>query len=181
MSNAEPVLWKSGRPKRMETAPHKKGPPGIAGGSSYAPVRLSYQLRPNRRSYDLTFTFLLLAARKRALWVWQAQLFAKFIRLQLMLNVILNLGLILAYCIDVIPTTPKFSIAVFELQIPKLFIDHETTLTLQIAHKTRHTHFGGISSSMWMWSGQHSASTIFTSFHSHNLRRISPMARFFSP
>ena len=60
-----------------------------------------------------------------------------------MLDVILNLGLILAYCIDVIPTASKFSIAVFELQIPKLFIDHETTLTLQLAHKTRHTHFGG--------------------------------------
>ena len=48
---------------------HKKEPPGIAGGSSYAPVRLSYQLRPSRRSCDLTFAFLLLAARKRAPWV----------------------------------------------------------------------------------------------------------------
>lgn len=60
-----------------------------------------------------------------------------------MLDVILNLGLILAHCIDVIPTAPKLSIAVFELQIPKLFIVHEATLTLQIAHKTRHTHLGG--------------------------------------
>ena len=27
----------------------KKGPTGKAGGSSYAPIRLFYQLRPNRR------------------------------------------------------------------------------------------------------------------------------------
>ncbi len=117
--------------------------PRIAGASSYAPVRLSYQPRPGRRMYDPTFAFLLPAARKRAPRVWQAQLFAKFIRLRLMPDVILNPGLILACCIDVILTAPKFPIAVFELQIPKLFTDHETALTLQIAHKTRHTHFGG--------------------------------------
>ena len=46
---------------------------GIAGGSSYAPVRLSYQLRPNRRSCDLTFAFLLLAAHKRAVRVGKAK------------------------------------------------------------------------------------------------------------
>ena len=60
-----------------------------------------------------------------------------------MLDVVLNLGLILVHCIDVIPTAPKFSIAVFEFQIPKLFIDHEATLTFKVAHKTRHTHLGG--------------------------------------
>ena len=35
---------------------------------------------------------------------------------------------------------------------------------------------GGISSSIWIWSGQHSASHILTPFHSQSLRRISPMA-----
>ena len=93
--------------------------------------------------YDPTLAFLLPAARKRAPPVWEAQLFANVIRLRLMPDVILNPGLILACCIDVILTAPKFPIAVFELQIPKLFTDHETALTLQIAHKTRHTHFGG--------------------------------------
>ena len=42
------------RPARL------KGPPGIAGGSSYAPVRLCYRQRPNRRIWvwHLHFCYL---------------------------------------------------------------------------------------------------------------------------
>ncbi len=43
-----------------------KEPTGLAGGSSYAPVRLCYQQRPNRRIANLASAFPLLAARKRA-------------------------------------------------------------------------------------------------------------------
>ena len=67
---------------------HKKGSTGIAGGSSYAPVRLCYQQRLGRRIYDLTSAFLLLAARKRASGVRDAQLFSEFILNQLMPDVL---------------------------------------------------------------------------------------------
>ena len=45
----------------------------------------------------------------------------------------------------------------------------------------RYEVFGGISSNIWICSGQHSASTMLTPFHSHNFRNISPMTLFFSP
>ena len=77
------------------------GPTGIAGGSSYAPVRLSYQPRPNRRIYDLTSAFLLPAARKRASGIRDAQLFSEFILGQLMPDVLGYLCLILAHRIDI--------------------------------------------------------------------------------
>lgn len=35
--------------------------------------------------------------------------------------------------------------------------------------------FGGISTSMWRWSGHTSASAIFTPFHSHSSLRIFPI------
>ena len=57
----------------------KKEPTGLAGGSSYAPVRLCYQQRPNRRIANLASAFLLLAARKRAVRVGKAKLRTQFI------------------------------------------------------------------------------------------------------
>ena len=41
--------------------------------------------------------------------------------------------------------------------------------------------FGGISYSIWTWSGHASASTIFTPFHSRNCRNTFPTASRFSP
>ena len=100
----------------------KWGPTGIAGGSSYAPVRLSYQPRPNRRMYDLTSAFLLPAARKRASAIRDAQLFSECILSQLMPDVLGYLCLILAYRIDIVTTAPELPITIFELQLSKLFV-----------------------------------------------------------
>lgn len=111
---------------------HKKEPPGLAGGSSYAPVRLSYQLRPNRRIANLASAFLLLAARKRATRVGKAKLRTQFILFQLFLYVTPNLLFVLAYRIHVVAPAPEFTIAVFELQIAKSFIQHQAAFTLQI-------------------------------------------------
>lgn len=41
--------------------------------------------------------------------------------------------------------------------------------------------FGGISNSICTWSTQTSASTILTFFHMHNVRKVSPISRRFSP
>lgn len=100
----------------------KKEPTGLAGGSSYAPVRLCYQQRPNRRIANLASAFLLLAARKRATRVGKAKLRTQFILFQLFLYVIPNLLFVLAYRIHVVAPAPEFTIAVFELQIAKSFI-----------------------------------------------------------
>lgn len=120
----------------------KKEPTGLAGGSSYAPVRLCYQQRPNRRIANLASAFLLLAARKRATRVGKAKLRTQFILFQLFLYVIPNLLFVLAYRIHVVAPAPEFTIAVFELQIAKSFIQHQAAFTLQIPHKSRHTHLG---------------------------------------
>ena len=71
----------------------QKEPTGLAGGSSYAPVRLCYQQRPNRRIANLASAFLLLAARKRATRVGKAKLRTQFILFQLFLYVIPRLCL----------------------------------------------------------------------------------------
>ena len=120
----------------------KKGPTGIAGGSSYAPVRLCYQQRPGRRIYDLTSAFLLLAARKRASCVWGAQLFSEFIPGQLMPDVLSYLCLILAHRINIVTTTLKLLITILELQVAELFIYHQADLSFQISDKRRYTHLG---------------------------------------
>jgi len=110
----------------------KKEPTGLAGGSSSAPVRLCYQQRPNRRIANLASAFLLLAARKRATRVGKAKLRTQFILFQLFLYVIPNLLFVLAYRIHVVAPAPEFTIAVFELQIAKSFIQHQAAFTLQI-------------------------------------------------
>ena len=121
---------------------HKKGPTGIAGGSSYAPVRLCYQQRPGRRIYDLTSAFLLLAARKRASCVWGAQLFSEFIPGQLMPDVLSYLCLILTLRINIVATASELSTTMLELQLTELLIYHQAALSFQISDKRRYTHLG---------------------------------------
>ncbi len=65
LPNESVFLMKVAKRSKLRT-----GPPGIAGGSSYAPVRLSCQQRPTRRMCDLTFAFLLPAACKQASRIW---------------------------------------------------------------------------------------------------------------
>ncbi len=121
---------------------HKWGPTGIAGGSSCAPVRLSYQPRPGRRMYGLTSAFLLPAARKRASGVWDAQMISVFILGQLMPDVLSYLCLILTYRVDIVTTAPELPITIFELQLTELLIYHQAALSFQISDKRRYTHLG---------------------------------------
>ena len=76
--------------------------------------------------YDLTFAFLLLAARKRASRIRETQLIAEFIPIQLFLYVILNLSRVFTYCIYIKATAPKLTAAIFELEIAELLIEHQT-------------------------------------------------------
>ena len=158
----------------------KWGPTGIAGGSSCALVRLSYQPRPSRRMYDLTSAFLLPATRKRASGLRDAQLFSDFILGQLIPDVLGYLCLILAHRVDIITTAPEllrylnFSSPncsyIIRLLFPFKYPTNADTLIL-----------GSISSNIWIWSGQHSASTMPTPFHTHSFRNLSSMPLFFSP
>ncbi len=74
--------------------------------------------------HDLTFAFLLLAARKRASRVWKAQLITELISVQLFLYIVLNFCSIFTHGIYIKPTTPKLTAAVFKLEIAKLLIEH---------------------------------------------------------
>ncbi|KGA54633.1 hypothetical protein DJ56_2694 [Yersinia pestis] len=65
-----------------------------------------------------------------------------FILFQLVLYVFLYPGRVFPYRINVIPSTPKLPVTVFELQIAKLLIKHQTALSLQVPHKSRDTHLG---------------------------------------
>ena len=79
--------------------------------------------------YDLTFAFLLLAARKRASWVRETQLITEFISIQLFLYIILYVSRIFAYCIYIKATAPKLTATVFKFKITKLLIEHQATFT----------------------------------------------------
>ena len=138
----------SATPYVKKTLPIKKEPTGLAGGSSYAPVRLCYQQRPNRRIANLASAFPLLAARKRATRVGKAKLRTQFILFQLFLYVIPNLLFVLAYRIHVVAPAPEFTIAVFELQIAKSFIQHQAAFTLRYPINPDTLILGGISSSI---------------------------------
>ena len=78
---------------------------------------------PNRRIANLASAFLLLAARKRATRVGKAKLRTQFILFQLFLYVIPNLCFVLPTASTLVAPAPEFTIAVFELQIAKSFID----------------------------------------------------------
>ena len=142
----------------------KWGPTGIAGGSSYAPVRLSYQPRPNRRMDGLTSAFLLPAARKRASAIRDAQLFSECILSQLMPDVLGYLCLILAHRINIVTTAPELPITIFELQLTELLIYHQAALSFQISDKRRYTHLG-----RYLWQHMDMVGTTFCFYYAHSL------------
>lgn len=55
---------------------------------------------------------------------------------------VLYLCSILIHRIDVVPSAPKLPVPVFEFQIPKLLVKHQTTFPFQISHKAGYAHFG---------------------------------------
>ena len=118
----------------------KWDPTGIAGASSYAPVRLSYQPRPNRRIYDLTSAFLLPAARQRASGVWDAQPVSAFVPGRLMPDVSGHLCLIPACRVDMVTTAPELPMTTGELQLTELFLYHQAALSFHLSHKRRYTY-----------------------------------------
>lgn len=59
-----------------------------------------------------------------------------------MLYVILYLRRVLTHRIDVIPSAPELPVPVFEFQITKLLVKHQTAFPFQIYHKAGYAHFG---------------------------------------
>ncbi|GCR47868.1 hypothetical protein BvCmsHHNP033_01701 [Escherichia coli] len=66
----------------------------------------------------------------------------QFYLLQAGLYIFLYLCSILIHRIDVVPSAPKIPVPVFEFQIPKLLVKHQTTFPFQISHKAGYVHFG---------------------------------------
>lgn len=59
-----------------------------------------------------------------------------------MLYVILYLRRVLTHRIDVVPSAPELPVPVFEFQITKLLVKHQTAFPFQISHKPGYAHFG---------------------------------------
>lgn len=94
-----------------------------------------------------------------------------------------NHALLLHSCcrIHIISTAPECTVAIFKSQISKLPVCHQATISLQIAHESGNTHLRrNFNQHMYMIWTTFRLDDIYP-FHSHNLRKISPMARFFSP
>ena len=89
-------------------------------GISYAGEALCYQ-PPSTRVLRSAICILLL---ERAIRIIYPQLFPKFIFLQLILYILFYLLSIFSYCIDIVSFAPKFSIPIFEFEIPPLLIYH---------------------------------------------------------
>ena len=137
--------------------------------------------RPDRRMRDLPSAFLLPAARKGAFCIRNAQLFSVLILGQLMPEVLGCLCLVLAHRVDRVTTASELPMTVSDLQLPNCSYIIRLLFPFKYPTNADPLIFGGISINIWIWSGQHSASTMFTPFHSHHFRNISPMAFFFSP
>ena len=89
-------------------------------GISYAGEALCYQ-PPSTRVSRSAICILFL---ERAIRIIYPQLFPEFIFLQLILYILFYLLSIFSYCIDIVSFAPKFSIPIFEFEIPPLLIYH---------------------------------------------------------
>lgn len=78
---------------------------------------------------DLTSAFLLPAARKRAFGVRDAELLSEFILGQSMPDVPAVFALFYLLYRHSSSAIPKFPIEIFELQLTKLFIHHQTAFS----------------------------------------------------
>ena len=137
------------QPFRFHTEPFpQKEPTGLAGGSSYAPVRLCYQQRPNRRIANLASAFLLLAARKRATRVGKAKLRTQFILFQLFLYVIPNLLFVLTYRIHVVARHQNSRLRYLNFRSPNRSYSIRLLLPFRYPINPDTLILGGISSSI---------------------------------
>ena len=69
------------------------------------------------------------------------QLVAELVLVQLMLDVVRYLNRIFACRVNIVATTPKLPIPVFELKRRIPFVDHQATLPLQESHESRNRIF----------------------------------------
>ena len=129
-------------PERCPRSADKWGHTGIAGSSSCAPARLSYQPRPNRRICGLTSAFLLPAARQRASGVRDAQLFSAFVPGRLMPDYPAILALFLPAVSTWQPRPPELPRTTGELQLSELLLHHQAAPSFPISHKRRYAHPG---------------------------------------
>ena len=73
---------------------------------------------------------------------------------------------------------PDFGICI---SVPETSRKHQAALSFQDPHEPRYAIFGGISISMWMWSGHISASMLLIPFQLHSALRMLPISLLFSP
>ena len=70
------------------------------------------------------------------------QLISVLVFLQLILDIRCNSCRIFSSRVNIVASTPKFPVSVFELKRFVLFVNHQTTLPLQVSDKTGNRDFG---------------------------------------
>ena len=124
---------------------------------------------------------LLLATLERVFVLSESQLILKFVFFKLVLDILCDLFGIFTYCVYLVTSAPKRSVAVLVFQICMPLMYEQTAFSFENPMKRDALILGGISTSMWIWSGHTSASIIVTPFHPHNSLRIFPISARFSP
>lgn len=118
--------------------------------------------RPLKGPFYLRLSFL--ATRKRVHELLKAQLIGNLVLLQLIFNVLLDFLFVLSYRIHEVSPGPEMPIAILVLQICMSVENHETALSLEISHDIGNAVLRRKLISIWIWSGQASASMISIPF-----------------
>lgn len=103
------------------------------------------------------------------------------VKCQLILYVFRYLFCILSYCIYIVPLHQKLGFPYLNFRFPCLSCIRVLLFPFRNPINPDTLSFGGISTSMWIWSGPPSASMIFTPFHLHRSRSIFPISPLCSP
>ncbi len=85
---------------------------------------------------------LFLATRERVCFIKDCHLSVYFVFFQLTLDVFFYFLCILSRCINIVSSTLKFAISIFEFHVSILLVYHQTTLPFEIPHEPRNAHFG---------------------------------------
>lgn len=144
---------------------HWKESPGIAGGSSCVPGRLSCQQRPRRQICDLTSAFLILATRNRATRGRYVYLVSRLLLCTLTPDICLNFPCIFPHGVSMRATAPKLPVTESEFYVAQSFIHHQTPHALQRPIKTGNTHLPRYFPQHVDMVRQHPASRTAPAFH----------------
>ena len=115
------------------------------------------------------FALVYLLTRKRVKVFLDRYLIRYFVLYKLISDILCYYFLVPPYCIHIVAFAPKLPISVLVLQI-------RMSVKLRYPINCDTLYLGGILTSIWIWSGQVSASIISTPLYSHSFLRMLPIS-----